>query len=97
MSDETTARDLENAATLLRERGWCQHAGEDGYGRLCAVYALNFVTRTASRYDAAKRALRRHIGRRDIPRWNDATDITSGRVTAALEAAASDLRSRASS
>lgn len=102
MSEET-ARDLENAATLLREMGWCQGSMTNGAGCHCAMGALAVICEGewTPRWDEAREALYRQFGgRHAIPslvEWNDTPGRTAEEVISALEAAASLTRSRASS
>jgi hypothetical protein len=86
------ARDLENAATLLRERGWCQGRFHDSRGRSCAAGAIRVVTGDTDAELAARRALRRVVGGEAIALWNDKIGRTAEEVITALESAAALAR-----
>lgn len=79
-------RDLQNAATLLREMGWTPAPKGKGWNSLGAIQD---VTRSMGRYLDARDAFTEHMRGWDAARaWEDAPGRTAEEVIAALEAAA---------
>jgi len=82
-------QDLQNAAALLRDGGWCQFDMSDGYGRHCVHGALLVVAgRDNGRFYAARDFLRDRVTGGGLMSWNDSPGRTAEEVIAALEAAA---------
>jgi len=87
------ARDLENAATLLRERGWCQNQYRRDDGACCAMGAIEATAGVSSRRAlAAERLLLERLGCKYVEEWNDAPGRTADEVITALESAAALAR-----
>ena len=92
---------LLKAASLIEERGWCQHALETHEGRMCANGAVWIAAgRPVSKdgvpppewhltYRAARTRLWSSVGH--VHDWNDAKDRTQAEVVAKLRAVALGL------
>lgn len=91
MSELRVSDILNNAATLIEERGWTQGRSEDSEGRLCLVGAVcrYRITGPFSLYDDVFRALHRWVYTGDLADWNDAPKRTAAEVIFALRGVAS--------
>jgi hypothetical protein len=95
---DEVGRLLLQAARIIRERGWCQHATCDEDGRVCVLGAIYNVREPNHEYvpgrwlddrcNAAERRMAKVITSDDIPTWNDEAGRTAAEVIEALEKAA---------
>lgn len=83
----TVKRDLQNAATLLREMGWT-HAPDVASGALTIIQAVDAASQTREASDDALNAIRRVVGLDFVSVWGMGKGRTQAEVIAALEAAA---------
>jgi hypothetical protein len=90
-------RDLQNAATLLREMGWCQgdyfaDGRRDFWGAIFDATNIPPWRDVSPRVYDAGAAVAAHLGIDPLPSfiadWNDAPGRTAEEVIAAFEAAA---------
>lgn len=83
----TVKRDLQNAATLLRERGWT-HVPDAANDALTIIQAVDAASSTREESEDALNAIRRVVGFDFLSVWGMGKGRTAEEVIAALEAAA---------
>jgi hypothetical protein len=84
---------LQAAAAIIRERGWCQNQGSDADGGCCLARALGEAERatgaTGEFVLAAMSCMHiRSLGIKDAIKWNDTPGRTKEEVLELLERAA---------
>ena len=91
---ETVGDVFTDAATVIRERGWCQLNSRLPSGEVCMATAINTsITatvwpRSAAIYKSFYSAIEQHLGTQRLTRWNDQPERTKTEVLKALESAA---------
>lgn len=91
---------LERAANIIKQRGWCQGAFTDSYGRVCAVGALRLAAGgsittglTSIQIEVVLAAAIRLLklvdaGETNLAWWNDISGRTKEAVITAMQCAA---------
>ena len=91
----TAAEVLRNAAKIIRERGWVQHAYTSGDGKVCAAEAIRVGAEGHGDIrESAHHALLRAIKQEKhatVSGWTNRSGQASERVCAKLEEIAEEL------
>lgn len=95
--EDDVCRVLRRAASVIRERGWCQYKQEDAEGRVCAMGALYIAEHGESCGSPSRltyAAARLLGGWENLVNWNNDLGRIASEVITALEDAA-NTRARA--
>lgn len=63
--------DLNRAADVIEERGWCRGVDSNGAGHVCMAGAVGTVAPPRWRQLACRDALLQELGTRTVIEWND--------------------------